>query len=141
MRIRNRVLCAAIAFGAVGALSAAGAQAQGLDGSRNMACAAVSVVACGDRHVCYHGLAKQFDLPEVLIVDMSAKQVRGSAESGLKQDSPIRHAESTGSQLVLQGVENGHGWSMAIDRSSGRMATVLSGELVSYMIFGTCTAE
>ena len=106
-----------------------------------MVCAVVSVVACGEAHACYHGLAKQFNLPEIMIVDMSAKQVRGTAESGLKQDSPIRHAESTGSQLVLQGVENGHGWSMAIDRASGRMATVLSGELVSYMIFGTCTAR
>ncbi len=139
MRFRKRALGAALA--AAGALTAAGAQAQGLDGSRNMICAVVSVVACGDAHVCYHGLAKQFDLPEILVVDVNAKQVRGTAESGLKQDSPIRHSESTGSQLVLQGVENGHGWSMAINRENGRMATVLSGELVSYMIFGTCTAQ
>jgi hypothetical protein len=141
MRCRKRALAAAVALGAAGALSAAGALAQGLDGSRNMACAVVSVVACGDAHVCYHGLAKQFGLPEIMVVDMSAKKVRGTAESGDKQDSPIRHSESTGSQFVLQGVENGHGWSMAIDRKSGRMATVLSGELVSYMIFGTCTAD
>jgi len=139
MRFRKRALGAALA--AAGALTAAGAQAQGLDGSRNMICAVVSVVACGDAHVCYHGLAKQFDLPEILVVDVNAKQVRGTAESGLKQDSPIRHSESTGSQLVVQGVENGHGWSMAINRENGRMATVLSGELVSYMIFGTCTAQ
>jgi len=141
MRLRKRTLGAVAALGATGSLFAAGAFAQGLDGSRDMVCAAVSVVACGDGHVCYHGLAKQFGLPEVMVVDMSAKQVRGTAESGLKQDSPIKHSESTGSQLVLQGVENGHGWSMAIDRASGRMATVLSGELVSYMIFGTCTAR
>ena len=141
MRFGNRTLGASVALGAAGALFAASASAQGLDGSRSMVCAAVSVVACGDAHVCYHGLAKQFDLPEVMIVDMAAKQVRGTAESGLKQDSPIRHAESTGSQLVLQGVESGHGWSMAIDRATGRMATVLSGELANYMIFGTCTAQ
>jgi hypothetical protein len=141
MRFRKRALGAAVALGAAGAMSAAGALAQGLDGSRDMVCAAVSVVACGDAHVCYHGLAKQFGLPELMVVDVKAKLVRGTGESGLKQDSPIKHSESTGSQLVLQGVENGHGWSMAIDRASGRMATVLSGELVSYMIFGTCTAK
>jgi hypothetical protein len=141
MQFRKRALGAAVALGAAGALSAAGALAQGLDGSRNMTCAAVSVVACGDAHVCYHGLAKQFGLPEIMVVDVNKKLVRGTAESGYKQDSPIKHSETTGSQLVLQGVENGHGWSMAIDRTSGRMATVLSGELVSYMIFGTCTAE
>ena len=141
MQFRMRALGAPLALGAASALFTGAASAQGLDGSRSMVCAAVSVVACGDAHVCYHGLAKQFDLPEVMIVDMAAKQVRGTAESGLKQDSPIRHSESTGSQLVLQGVENGHGWSMAIDRASGRMATVLSGELANYMIFGTCTAQ
>lgn len=141
MQLSKRALGATVALGTAGALFAAGASAEGLDGSRSMVCAAVSVVACGDAHVCYHGLAKQFDLPEIMVVDMSAKQVRGTAESGFKQDSPIRHSESTGSQLVLQGVENGHGWSMAIDRATGRMATVLSGELASYMIFGTCTAQ
>jgi len=132
---------AAAGLAAASALFAAGASAEGLDGSRNMVCAAVSVVACTEDHACFQGLAKHFGLPKVMIVDMNAKLVRGSAESGYKQDSPIKNAESTGSQFIVQGVENGHGWSMSVDRATGRMATILSGELVSYMIFGTCTAQ
>jgi len=102
----------------------------------------VSVVACGEGPSCFHGLARTFDLPEFMFVDMKAKVVRATSESPFKKvDSPIKNAETTRNHFILQGVENGHGWNMSIDRSSGRMTTTLSGELVSYMIFGACTAQ
>ena len=127
---------------AVAALLARSASAEGLDGSRNMVCAAVNVVACGEGPSCFQGLARTFDLPEFMFIDMKARVVRATSESPVKNvDSPIKNAETTRNHFILQGVENGHGWNMAIDRASGRMAATLSGELVSYMIFGACTAQ
>jgi len=132
----------AVALAAVAALLARGASAEPVDGTRDMVCAAVSVVACGEGPSCFHGLARTFDLPEFMFVDMKAKVVRATSESPFKKvDSPIKNAETTRNHFILQGVENGHGWNMSIDRSSGRMTTTLSGELVSYMIFGACTAQ
>jgi len=132
----------AAALAAAAALLAPGASAEGLDGSRNMVCAAVNVVACGEGAHCFQGQARTFELPEFMFVDMKAKVVRATSESPYKDvDSPIKNSETTRSQFILQGIENGHGWSMSIDRASGRMAATLSGELVSYMIFGACTAQ
>ena len=42
---------------------------------------------------------------------------------------------------MLQGVENGHGWTMAIDTRHGRMTTSATGEDVSYLMFGACIAR
>jgi hypothetical protein len=142
MRFDKRKRAAAAALAAAAVLLAPGASAEGLDGSRNMVCAAVNVVACGDGPSCFQGMARTFELPEFMFVDMKAKVVRATAESPFKDvDSPIKSAETTRSQFILQGIENGHGWSMSIDRASGRMVATLSGELVSYMIFGACTAQ
>jgi hypothetical protein len=138
---RKRGAVAALAAAAA-ALLATGASAEGLDGSRNMVCAAINVVACAEGSGCVQGLAKNFELPEFLFVDVKAKVVRATVESPYKEvDSPIRNSEANRSQFILQGIENGHGWSMSIDRASGRMTTSLSGELVSYLIFGACTAQ
>jgi hypothetical protein len=41
--------------------------------------------------------------------------------------------------MILQGVENGHGWSMSIDQKTGRITTTVSGEEVGFMVFGACT--
>jgi hypothetical protein len=142
MRFGTRKRSAAAALAAAAVLLATGASAEGLDGSRNMVCAAINVVACSDGPDCVQGMARNFELPEFIFVDMKAKVVRATVESPYKEvDSPIRNSETTGSQFILQGIENGHGWSMSIDRASGRMTTSLSGELVSYMIFGACTAQ
>ena len=142
MQLSKRALGATVALGTAGALFAAGASAEGLDGSRNIICSAISVVACSDTPACLQGQARDFELPEFMFVDMTAKVIRATAESPQKNvRSPIKNAETTGTQFVLQGIENGHGWTVAIDRKTGRMRASLSGELVSYMIFGACTAQ
>ena len=109
------------------------------DGTSNLVCAAIDVVACTDGSTCLHGQARTFDLPEFLAIDFNQKVVRATEESGHKQVSPIMNVEQTGTQMVLQGVENGHGWSMSIDQKTGRITTTVSGEEVGFMVFGACT--
>jgi len=116
------------------------AAAAELDGSRNLVCAAVNVVACTEGPGCLQGLASSFGLPEFIVMDFQGKEVRAHAEAGLTHVSPFKNVEKSNTQLIVQGVENGHGWSISIDRRSGRMSTSLAGETVSYMIFGACTA-
>ena len=118
-----------------------GASAAELDGSRNLVCAAIDIVACADGPGCIQGLARTFDLPEFMFVDFKDKVVRAKTQGELRNVvSPIKNAETSNKQLILQGVENGHGWGMSIDRDSGKMTTTISGEYGSFMVFGTCTA-
>jgi len=66
--------------------------------------------------------------------------VRTTKDSGDKAVSPIKNQENSRNQILLQGVENGHGWTMAIDTTSGHMTTSVTGEDVSYILFGACIA-
>jgi hypothetical protein len=75
-----------------------------------------------------------------MAIDFQQKVVRATDETGRKEVSPIKNIEQTGTQLILQGVENGHGWSIAVDQNTGRMTTLASGEDLGFIIFGACTA-
>ena len=111
------------------------------DGSSNLVCAAINVIGCIDGTTCKRGEARTFDLPEFMTIDFKKKIVHASYDSGANEaESPIKNFEKTGTQLVLQGIENGHGWSMAIHRDNGRMSLAVVGEEVSYSMYGACKA-
>ena len=140
MRKRIRSVALALGLGVTTTLLSGGASASGFDGTANLVCAAVDVVACTDGPTCMQGQARVFDLPSFMFVDFENKVVRATDESGHKEVSPIRNFEQTKKQMILQGVENHRGWSVAIDRKTGRMTVTSAGPDVSFMIFGSCTA-
>jgi len=117
------------------------ASAAGYDGSSNLICAANNVVACTKASICVQGEASTFDLPIFMYVDFKAKVVKARTEGDAKQvESPIRNFQKSNTQLILQGIENGHGWNISIDQTGGRMTTTIAGESGSFAIFGACTA-
>jgi hypothetical protein len=76
-----------------------------------------------------------------MYVDFKGKIVHArSADAKSKVESPFRSFDASERSLVIQGVENHQGWTLSVDRGSGRMTTSVSGSEVSYMIFGVCTA-
>jgi hypothetical protein len=138
IHMQHRKLLTALALGL--GLSA-GVSAAGLSASGNLVCAASSVIGCTSGPSCLQGTAASFDLPAVfMFVDFKKKTITGTEADGDKEVSPIRNQETTDSTLILQGIENQRGWSMAIDRQSGEMSVSSTGPDVDFMIFGACTA-
>jgi hypothetical protein len=113
----------------------------GIDGKSNLVCAVMDVVACTEGPTCLQGSSKTFDLPVFLFVDMKAKVVRGTYDSGNKESSPVSNSETTETQILLQGIEDHRGWSLAIDRQTGHLNLSSSGADVSFMLAGACTAS
>jgi hypothetical protein len=111
------------------------------DGKTNLVCSVTDVIGCSDARACVQGPARSFDLPQFIAVDFTKKQVHATKESGENVVSPFKDPMETRNQLVMQGVENGHGWTVAIDRRHGRMTTNTTGEDVSYILFGACIAR
>ena len=111
-----------------------------LDGSSNMICATFSITACVDGISCVDGEARTFDMPEFMWVDFKKKSIRADYDSEKTADSPFKHFQSTDNQLIIQGVENNHGWSMAIGKETGRMSLAVVGEEVTFTMFGACKA-
>jgi hypothetical protein len=139
---RNLLLPTALALASIAiGVAPLAASAAGLDGSANLVCAATRVVACTKTATCFEGDARTFELAEFIFVDFKGKVVKARSQGDAKkEESPIRILEKSNSQLIVQGVENGHGWGMSIDQEGGRMTAAVAGESASYMIFGVCTA-
>jgi len=140
--MRNRTGAWAIAAGVVvaAALTATSVAAEGIDGKKDVVCAVMDVVACLEEESCLQGRASSFDLPEFIILDAKAKVIRPAYEGGEKAVSPVKNVERNGTHLILQGVENGRGWDIAIDTESGKMRAASVGDAVSFLAFGSCTA-
>lgn len=111
-----------------------------IDGTSNVLCASLDVVACMEGATCMQGRASDFDVPKFLVVDVKKKVVRAHRASGIKAESPIRNIDKTDQQYILQGVEEHRGWTISINRADGTMATTSSGSDVNIMMFGNCTA-
>ena len=134
----NRICSSALAL-VLGLLTSTLASAAGFDGRTNLVCAVMDVVACTEGPTCLQGSAQTFDLPVFLTVDFKGKVVRGTEDDGGKVVSQIKNSEKTESQIILQGVEDHRGWSMAIDRQSGHLALSSSGADLSFILMGACT--
>ncbi len=140
--MRNRTGAWAIAawVAAAAAFTSTSVAAEGIDGKKDVVCAVMDVVGCVEGGSCLQGRASSFDLPEFIILDAKDKVIRPAYEGGEKAVSPIKNVERNGDQLVLQGVENGRGWDIAIDTKSGEMRAASVGDAVSFLAFGSCTA-
>ena len=125
-----------LTIAAVSSVSAAGK----LDLSKNLICATINVVGCVDGGVCVKGQAKEFDLPQFIVVDADKQLVRATDETGHKEVSPVKNRVNSESELILQGAEDGKGWSIVINQDNGDMSATLAGKEVSFMAFGVCTA-
>ena len=143
MNINTKVLNAAILLGTMLLASSSANAIDEFDSKSNLICAAFDVMACLDTGRCSRGEARTFDMPEFMKVDFKKKVINASYDEEsekLTANSPIKNSEISGNQLILQGVENNHGWTMAINQENGRMSLSVVGYEVNFSIFGACKA-
>ena len=129
----------ALFFTAIPFVTTEASVASGLDGSSDIVCAVMDVVACAEDKGCVQNTARGFELPEFIILDSKKKVLRAAYESGHKAVSPVKNLEQSGSHFIMQGVENGRGWNIAIDTKNGNMSGSTVGDAISFLVFGTCT--
>lgn len=137
-KITTKGLSAAVLAGMLLSASGAAIAKEAYDGTSNFICATQGVMACVDGAICSKGQARDFDMPDFMMVDFKGKAIRAFYDGDKEATSSIKNMESSGTQLILQGVENDHGWSVAVHRESGRMSTSVAGNEVSFILFGAC---
>jgi hypothetical protein len=105
------------------------------DGSVPLLCAPVVVTECGPEGDCRRRSAQSVNLPDFFKVDLKALTVR-SEETG--RDSPIKNVERLDGQIIMQGGQNGRGWTMTISEDTGKMSAAVSTEGEGFIVFGAC---
>jgi hypothetical protein len=121
------------------ALVAPAAGAATFDGSMALLCATTDAISCTEDGECVRGTDDIENVPRFLRIDFHEKLIRGTRRNGEKVSSSIKHLKRVGTGVVLQGVENGRGWSLSIAGDSGEMALTAAGEGVGFVLFGACT--
>lgn len=117
-------------------LAASGAAAADsmFDGTKPVICASREVVDCTPGETCDKGLPEEMGAPVFLTIDFIKKDITGP-----KRASKIALIEKSDFQITLHGIEIGMGWSMVLDRETGRMTATLAGKDQAFVIFGACT--
>jgi hypothetical protein len=109
------------------------AQAADFDGSKALICAPVEALDCVPGGGCSRGIPDDIGAPAFLRIDFVKQVIVGPQRS-----SPIRFMDKGEDQLLLQGTELGHGWTVALD-PQGKMAVTLGSKDGVFVFFGSCT--
>jgi hypothetical protein len=109
------------------------------DGSAPFLCVPVVVIECapdGPDAECKRRTAASVNLPQFLRVDLKSSKVH--AEGG-GRESPVRNIEHLSGNLIIQGGQDGRGWTMTISEETGRMSATISSDGDGFVVFGACT--
>jgi hypothetical protein len=120
------------------ALLAANASAEGLDASQPLECDLVNAAQCDGAAKCRPVTFEQIDLPPVVVVDFAGKQIL--TEDGQRR-SPIASVETREAELLLQGHQDGRGWTLVIERATGALSAALADAEGGHLVTGACIAR
>ena len=109
------------------------------DGGKPILCALAQVAECGSSEGCIAVTTDVIDAPPFLTVDARAKIVSGKRPGGEMVKTKILAQNKDGGELILQGVENARGWTLAVDQTSGRFTLSIAGWDLAFVGFGHCT--
>jgi hypothetical protein len=104
-----------------------------IDGTKPLIVATIEAISCSRGEPCEKGLPEDMGAPQFMRIDFEKKEVIGP-----RVTTPIRLMEVDNLQITLQGYELGMGWTMVIDRATGKTSITLTGREETFVIFGTC---
>jgi hypothetical protein len=134
--IKEILLCMSLGL----AISSAAAAAD-FDGSRDLLCVPTDATQCTGAGDCERVAVEEINIPRFLNVEFKKKQLRGTVLGGEEETTKIQNIQHLNDRTVLQGAENGRGWSMTIDQNTGDMTAAIAGDDIGFILFGVCQVE
>jgi hypothetical protein len=108
------------------------------DGSAPLLCVPILITECGPEGECQRRTADNVNLPQFLKVDLKAQKVHSEETT---RHSPIRNVEHLNGNLIIQGGQDGRGWTMTISEETGKMSATISSDGEGFVVFGACTLQ
>jgi hypothetical protein len=116
----------------------AAAFAAELDAAQPLRCALAEAAECDEAAFCTDVTLDQIELPEAWRVDFGAKQL---VSTDGRRTSPIQAVETLDRVVVLQGHQNGRGWTMVVERATGHLSATITDIEGVFVLAGGCSAE
>jgi hypothetical protein len=109
------------------------------DGSTTLICASIQTISCNVDGLCESGDADDVRIPDFLKVDFKKKKITALDPERRGESTEIRTLERAEGRLILQGVENGRGWNLALSEATGNTVLTVSDPEAGFVVFGECT--
>jgi len=126
-------------------LAAVGAD---FDGSKPLICAQTSAQECYGGEGCKSVSAEDTGVPQFLKVDVRKREITDPDSGDVTEINTVTeidiandYEEVLSDLLILQGTEQGLGWSLSIARETGEMVLTAAGEAAGMIVFGDCTLD
>ena len=110
------------------------------DGSSPLLCVPIEGMDCEAYGGCIETTAEAVSIPQFIRIDFQKKTASGTLENGLVREAGIERMERENRMLVLQGRQEGRGWSVTIREDTGKMTLTTSGDRFGFIVFGSCTS-
>ena len=124
------------------------ATAADFDGTKTLLCALMESSECLPGTGCVTGTADSINLPNFINVDFKKKMITSkdpvTAPTDTKnkpRNAKIKRMEQIEGLTILQGAQNGRGWSMSIGHADGKMTLSASGDGAGFVVQGACTSR
>jgi hypothetical protein len=121
--------------GALSLLALAAVLGAPIDGKRDVVCQPTHIAQCEGAALCASVDLADIDLPPELHVSFADKKLFSPQTD---RSSPIHSVDMDEAVVVVQGSQNGRGWSMVIDRASGALNGTIADAEGAFVVAGTC---
>ena len=108
---------------------------------KTMICAAAEAVVCSKDGECFRGSVDKVNLPLFFKIDLEGKKIFSLTEGGQIRTSPIVSVSKDNGVTILQGAENGSGWSMIIQEADGTTTLSSAKGDTGFIVYGACTTR
>ena len=127
------------------ALGTTAAVAEPVTGTEPVLCGIFEVHECVAEDGCEQVRPQDINIrTRFLTVDFRKREIRAK---GTERKTTVDEVREVGNKLVLAGAESGEatgeagiGYSLTITKDTGRMAMSITGDDVTFTVFGSCTA-
>jgi len=111
------------------------------DGTKPLLCATLETFECQPGKQCQERTVQSMDVPQFLRFDFEKKTISGTKQDGTVRTAKIEDQAIMDGKLILQGVQNGRGWSIVVAEDTGKMTLTASDDQAGFVIFGACTPQ
>jgi hypothetical protein len=135
LRVRCFQAVGTLAFVAALTACAAPVRAGTFDGSKPFLCAVQTVMECDMSGQC----ERHIDTDETGVTFIRIDVANGIITAGPSRTSTLKGTTRLDGRLILQGGEQGRGFSANIDEETGRLAAAVVDNDHTFSLFGACT--
>jgi hypothetical protein len=113
----------------------------GFDGSAPLLCAVVEAFECSPEQDCNEGNLEAMNIPQFVRIDFKNQKISTPEGTGEKREAEIKNFVQDNGMLLMQGVQNGRSWSIAVAEDTGKLTATSSGAMGGFVIFGACILD